>query len=112
MRKRTSYAWPTASVILAIVLVVIALPDSAKQWAPGFVRAAGLHYGLDLAGGTQLDFRISEREMSELTIQRRAALQRTFLVYGMAHPTFLRVLERVSAKAGSGTRGERPVRPS
>jgi len=55
--------WPTLSVILAIVLVLIALPQEWKQWAPGFLRSPSLHLGLDLVGGTQLDFRISEEEM-------------------------------------------------
>ena len=51
------------TAVLAVLLVIIALPDSMKTWAPSFVRNATLHFGLDLVGGTQLDFRISEEEI-------------------------------------------------
>jgi protein-export membrane protein SecD len=46
-------------------MLVVALPQSARQWAPGFLKTPQLHFGLDLAGGTQLDFRISEKEIQE-----------------------------------------------
>jgi len=51
------------TIIAALLVVTIALPERAKGWAPAFLRTAALHYGLDLVGGTQLDFRISEQEM-------------------------------------------------
>lgn len=65
MTTKRPYTWPTISIVSAIVLTVIALPQSAKQWAPAFIQAPSLHFGLDLAGGTQLDFRISEKEMTD-----------------------------------------------
>ena len=64
MAKR-SYTWPTLISVIAITLVIVALPQSSRQWAPGFLKTAQLHLGLDLAGGTQLDFRISEKEINE-----------------------------------------------
>lgn len=50
--------------VLIALIVIVALPDSFKTWAPSFLRPT-VHYGLDLAGGTQLDFRISEQELNE-----------------------------------------------
>lgn len=47
------------------MLITLALPQNSRQWAPGFLKNAQLHLGLDLAGGTQLDFRISEKEINE-----------------------------------------------
>lgn len=72
MANRQSYTWPTITTVVALLVLVIALPQNAKQWAPSFLRSSSFHLGLDLAGGTQLDFRISEREMEEqlLAIQR------------------------------------------
>ncbi len=61
--QRSSF-WPIVTLLIALLCVVIALPDHWKQSAPSFLRPA-LHLGLDLAGGTQLDFRISEDEISE-----------------------------------------------
>ncbi len=63
-RKRT-LTWPTFAILIAVFMGIIALPQSAKQWAPGFLKNPQLHFGLDLAGGTQLDFRISEKEIKE-----------------------------------------------
>ena len=51
------------TAVCAVILVFVALPDSFKGWTPEFVRNAKLHFGLDLVGGTQLDFRISEEEI-------------------------------------------------
>ena len=42
--------------------MVTSLPTEWKKWAPDFMQPT-LHLGLDLQGGTQLDFRISESEM-------------------------------------------------
>jgi preprotein translocase subunit SecD len=65
MSGNRSAFWPALALIIGIMLVLVALPNSAKQWAPAFLRAPAFHFGLDLAGGTQLDFRISERELEE-----------------------------------------------
>jgi protein-export membrane protein SecD len=59
-----SYLWPTVSAIVGVYLFLVALPSSWKSWAPTFLNP-GLHLGLDLQGGTQLDFRISEAEMEK-----------------------------------------------
>lgn len=57
--------WPIVTVIAGILVFIVALPSSVKTgWAPGFLNP-GFHLGLDLAGGTQLDFRISENEMQQ-----------------------------------------------
>jgi protein-export membrane protein SecD len=55
--------WPVVTVIVAILCLIIALPDSWKPWAPSFLKPSS-RLGLDLAGGTQLDFRISEDEIN------------------------------------------------
>ncbi len=64
MAKRAS-PWAITAGVIGLLLFVIALPKEARLWAPGFLKAPELHFGLDLAGGTQLDFRISEKEMQE-----------------------------------------------
>lgn len=64
MAKRSA-AWPALISVIAVVLLLVALPQNTRQWAPGFLKTAQLHLGLDLAGGTQLDFRISEKEITE-----------------------------------------------
>ena len=65
MTEKRTFIWPTSIIIIALLLGIVALPGSAKQWAPSFLRSPSFHFGLDLAGGTQLDFRISERELNE-----------------------------------------------
>jgi protein-export membrane protein SecD len=62
--KKRNLTWPIVSVIVAVYLAVVALPGNAKTWAPSFLQPT-LHLGLDLQGGTQLDFRISESEMQK-----------------------------------------------
>lgn len=62
-RSSSSTLRPIAVAVLAVAVCLIALPQSWKSWAPGFLRRPALHLGLDLAGGTQLDFRISEEEI-------------------------------------------------
>ncbi|MCA9370585.1 MAG: protein translocase subunit SecD [Candidatus Peregrinibacteria bacterium] len=62
---KNHYTWPALVTIIAALLCIIVLPQDARQWAPSFVKTAQLHLGLDLAGGTQLDFRISEKEIAE-----------------------------------------------
>lgn len=65
MASRSPSVWPIISVVAAIFVVLIALPSSLKKgWAPSFLNP-GFHFGLDLAGGTQLDFRISENEIQD-----------------------------------------------
>ncbi len=59
--KRSSF-WPTVTIIAGIFCAIIALPDSWKTHFPSFLQQS-VHLGLDLAGGTQLDFRISEDEI-------------------------------------------------
>lgn len=56
--------WPAVTAVALLLSVVIALPDAWKPWAPKLL-APELRLGLDLAGGTQLDFRISEDEIKE-----------------------------------------------
>jgi len=65
MATLRSLRWPITALVIALIIIIIDLPTSSKMWAPGFLRNASLHFGLDLAGGTQLDFRISEREITE-----------------------------------------------
>lgn len=62
MASRPSKFWPVATVIIAVLVVLIALPSGVKAGWPSFLNP-GFHLGLDLAGGTQLDFRISESEL-------------------------------------------------
>ena len=61
--SRTSPLRIAVTVALGVIVVFLALPQQWKSWAPGFLRNPALHLGLDLAGGTQLDFRISEEEI-------------------------------------------------
>lgn len=64
MSKQRSLVWPVVTAVLAVLIAFLALPQSMRQWAPG-LAAPRIHFGLDLAGGTQLDFRISEQEMTD-----------------------------------------------
>ncbi|MBP9773666.1 MAG: protein translocase subunit SecD [Candidatus Peribacteraceae bacterium] len=61
--KSRSSIWPVVTIIVAVLCLIIAIPDTYKAGLPGFLKP-GLHLGLDLAGGTQLDFRISEDEIN------------------------------------------------
>jgi len=58
---RSSF-WPVVVTIAAVLCLIVALPDSMKKFLPASLQPS-LHLGLDLAGGTQLDFRISEDEI-------------------------------------------------
>ncbi len=60
--EQRSTFWPTVTVVVGIFCTLIAMPDSWKTHFPKFLRPS-VHLGLDLAGGTQLDFRISEDEI-------------------------------------------------
>lgn len=61
--KQRSRFWSGVTIVALTLCVIVALPDSWKPWAPSFLKPS-LHLGLDLAGGTQLDFRISEDEIN------------------------------------------------
>jgi len=61
MASRKSY-WPAVTAIVGLFILIVALPPQWKTWAPSFLNPS-FHFGLDLAGGTQLDFRISEDEI-------------------------------------------------
>jgi len=74
MESKHPYLWPSIIGVLGLLMIFISLPDSAKSWAPGFLRGAQFHFGLDLVGGTQLDFRISEQEMNDQMIRLKAEI--------------------------------------
>ena len=59
--QRSSF-WPTVTIVAGIFCALVALPDSWKTNFPSLLKQS-VHLGLDLAGGTQLDFRISEDEI-------------------------------------------------
>lgn len=61
MATRKSY-WPAVTAVAGLFVLFVSLPAQWKTWAPGFLNP-DFHFGLDLAGGTQLDFRISEDEI-------------------------------------------------
>lgn len=61
--KQRPRFWSGVTIVALILCIIVALPDSWKPWAPSFLKPS-LHLGLDLAGGTQLDFRISEDEIN------------------------------------------------
>ncbi|MDO8468982.1 MAG: protein translocase subunit SecD [Candidatus Peribacter sp.] len=65
MDSNRRYIWPVTAGIIGLLFLFIALPDNLKAWAPGILRAPTFHFGLDLVGGTQLDFRISEQEIND-----------------------------------------------
>ncbi|MDD5750961.1 MAG: protein translocase subunit SecD [Candidatus Peribacteraceae bacterium] len=65
MHTKRSLLWPSVTAAVGAILLFIALPDAWKTWAPAPLRQASMHFGLDLVGGTQLDFRISEQEMQD-----------------------------------------------
>jgi protein-export membrane protein SecD len=62
--NRSPYLWPAVTIVAGILLLIVALPAQHKTWAPAFLRAPSFQFGLDLAGGTQLDFRVSENEIN------------------------------------------------
>ena len=75
MFEKKSYTWPIVTAVIGLLLLIVALPQEYKRWAPGFLRNPSFHFGLDLAGGTQLDFRISERELNEQLDQIKMELE-------------------------------------
>ncbi len=68
-QQRPSF-WTIVTIVVGILAGIVAMPTEWKPWAPAFLKPE-LHLGLDLAGGTQLDFRISEDEINA----RKAKLQ-------------------------------------
>lgn len=68
MAARRSIVWPVCTGIVAVFLLILALPQNLRSWIP-ILGVAHVHLGLDLAGGTQLDFRISEDEISDQLIR-------------------------------------------
>ncbi len=67
--EQHSSFWPIVTAATMAICLIIAIPDTYKPFLPNFLKP-GLHLGLDLAGGTQLDFRISEDEI----VSRRAEI--------------------------------------
>lgn len=61
MAQRSS-TWPIVTAVAGLALLFVALPDGWKAGLPSWLNPP-FHFGLDLAGGTQLDFRISEDEL-------------------------------------------------
>jgi len=57
-----TYGYPVLTILVGGAILLTALPGSMKTWAPEWMQPT-LHLGLDLQGGTQLDFRISESEI-------------------------------------------------
>jgi len=74
MDSNRRYIWPVSTGIIGLLLLFIALPDSWKAWAPTILRAPTFHFGLDLVGGTQLDFRISEQEINDQIMRLEAEI--------------------------------------
>ena len=78
-----SYIWPIAAAVVGVYLTIIALPDQWKSFAPAFLKPS-LHLGLDLQGGTQLDFRISESEMEKQILTLEEEVKQLEAVDGSA----------------------------
>ena len=74
--RRSIITWPAVTAVIGVLALLIALPQEWKGWAPSFLSRQGLHLGLDLAGGTQLDFRISEEEINKQLEEVNAEIDR------------------------------------
>lgn len=64
--ERRSF-WPALTLVVAVFCLLVSLPESWKANLPVLKSSffsPGIRLGLDLAGGTQLDFRISEDEIN------------------------------------------------
>ncbi len=57
-----AHTWPIVTAVAIAALLFVALPGQWKSSLPTWLNPS-FHFGLDLAGGTQLDFRISEDEL-------------------------------------------------
>ncbi len=73
--QRTFSYWPLVTLLVGAFALFIALPNSWKPWAPAFLKPE-MRLGLDLAGGTQLDFRIDESGITERSKQISADIQK------------------------------------
>lgn len=60
--------------LVTLTVLIIAMPRQWRSWAPSFLARPDFHFGIDLAGGTQLDFRISEDEIVQQIEKTEAAL--------------------------------------
>lgn len=69
-----SPTWPILTAIAGLALLFVALPTEWKEQLPSWANPP-FHFGLDLAGGTQLDFRISEDELRSQLDGVRAELK-------------------------------------
>ncbi len=87
-QKRIAF-WPAVSATVGIIALLVALPQEWKSRVPAAIQNApivghvfrafqkpALHLGLDLAGGTQLDFRISEEEINKQLDEVNAEIDR------------------------------------
>ncbi len=63
MTSRSTTIWRTVAVLAAALILLLAVPQKMRSSLPWVLGSADFHLGLDLAGGTQLDFRISEAEI-------------------------------------------------
>ncbi len=100
MAKNTVSPRTILTVVLAALLVIVALPDSVKAgWAPAWLRP-GFHLGLDLAGGTQLDFRISEEEIRQQLDEINAQLAEAEAAGGGERADQLRVQKAAIEEQG------------
>ena len=63
MARSRSYAWPVAAGVMGLIVMILSIPQPLRSWVP-ILGTPSYHFGLDLAGGTELDFRISEDEIN------------------------------------------------
>lgn len=80
MSSKQRSPWPAVTIAVALLCLIVALPTKWKPWAPSFLKPE-FHLGLDLAGGTQLDFRISESQIEE---REQALMQEIAMMKGEA----------------------------
>ncbi|TSC79243.1 MAG: preprotein translocase subunit SecD [Candidatus Peregrinibacteria bacterium Gr01-1014_25] len=69
MQRRSPIVTKAALAIASVLIVLFAIPQSWRGFLPGILGSANFRFGLDLAGGTQLDFRISEDEIAQQLAQ-------------------------------------------
>ncbi len=73
-KQHPSSFWSWVTAVIIGLCIIIALPDQYKTFLPSFLKPS-LHLGLDLAGGTQLDFRISEDEINAREAELAAQIE-------------------------------------
>ncbi len=99
MAHRSS-TWPVVTAVAAAALLFVALPSQWKHSLPGWLNPP-FHFGLDLAGGTQLDFRISEDEIKSQLATVRADIAKAEAEHAsQATLNALRSQERVLTEQG------------